>query len=70
MKYGVIKFFIVSALPVYMGIILMDYTTTSATRLDNKQTVTQERAGCVIAFLDEVLGDEFNFTEEVVNEEK
>ena len=70
MKYGVIKFFIVSALPVYMGIILMDYTITNATKLDCKSATTQEHCKCVIAFLDEVLGDEFNIVEEQVNEEK
>jgi len=50
----------ISSLVLFVGIIEMDYTSTPAALLDNGKTTTQDHEHCVITFLTEVLGDEFN----------
>jgi hypothetical protein len=50
----------ISSLVLFVGIIEMDYTSTPAVLLDNGKTTTQEHEHCVITFLTDVLGDEFD----------
>ena len=55
----------ISSLVMFVGIIEMDYTSTPAISLDNGKdtsvkTTTQEHEHCVISFLADILGDEFD----------
>lgn len=60
MLKGLLLLFFISMSSACASIILMDYTSTPATPLDNSLTSTQEHAQCVIVFLEEILGDDFN----------
>lgn len=53
----------ISSLVLFVGIIEMDYTSTPAALLDNGKTTTQEHEHCVMTFLADVLGDEFDIKE-------
>lgn len=63
----------ISSLVLFIGIIeesvtQMDYTNTPATLLDNGKTTTHEHEYCVITFLTDVLGNEFDINPQVGKE--